>query len=56
MRYMEGVMDWVRTNPDKTVLFDTEADKAMSYGELDRLTSGIYAYLADRGSAGKLLS
>lgn len=46
---MEGVMDWIKTNPDKTVLLDTGAKKAMSYGELDRLTSSIYAYLTDIG-------
>ena len=42
-------MDWIKTNPDKTVLLDTGAEKAMSYGELDRLTSSIYAYLTDTG-------
>ena len=46
---MEKVLDWAKTDPDKTVLFDTETDKEMSYRKLDELTSRIYAYLKDRG-------
>lgn len=51
MNYMKGVLDWSAAHPDKTVLFDTETEKEMSYSELDELTSRIYGYLADRGIA-----
>ena len=51
MNYMKGVLDWSAAHPDKTVLFDTETEKEMSYSELDEMTSRIYGYLADRGIA-----
>ena len=51
MNYMKGILDWSAAHPDKTVLFDTETEKEMSYSELDELTSRIYGYLADRGIA-----
>ena len=49
MRYMEKVLEWAKTDPDKTVLFDIETEKEMSYRELDESTSRIYAYLKARG-------
>lgn len=49
MRYMEGVLERCRKDPDKIFTIDTANDKTLSYGELDELTSKVYAYLSDRG-------
>lgn len=49
MRYMEGVMERCRKDPGKIFLIDAAEDKTLSYGELDELTSKVYAYLSDKG-------
>ena len=49
MRYMEGVMDRCRKDPGKIFLIDAAEEKTLSYGELDELTSKVYAYLSDKG-------
>lgn len=40
-------MKWIGTAPDKTVLIDAATERIMSYGELDELTSKVYARLTE---------
>ncbi|MBR1844148.1 MAG: AMP-binding protein [Lachnospiraceae bacterium] len=49
MRYMECIMNRFITEPDKTSLIDAGTDRSLSYGELDVVTSKVYAYLSRRG-------
>ena len=42
-------MEWFKTSPDKETLIDAATGRTMTYGELDEVTSKVYAYLANKG-------
>ena len=49
MRYMEKIMEWFMTAPGKESLIDAASGRTMTYGELDKVTSKVYAYLLKEG-------
>lgn len=49
MSYMARLMEHFKTIAGRNVFTDAATGEAMKYGELDDLTSRVYAYLSERG-------
>lgn len=49
MSYMSRMMEHFKEDADRSAMIDVATGKTLTYGELDDLTSRVYAYLTDKG-------
>ena len=56
MEYIiEKLKQYTSQKPDEPILFDDANSKGITYAQLDEMSGKVYAYLKQKGSAGKTL-